>query len=241
MTAYRLARLAIALSIVTLVLCGLGAGRAPQPPATAPVADPDPARFAKAIDEFERWDSRNSPPDSPVLFVGSSTIVGWKTHESFPKLPVINRGFGGAHLSDVLHYFDRVVKPYPARVILLYAGDNDIADGKTPERLRDDYRTFVQRVRALLPDTPVIYISIKPSTLRWAQWPQMKAANALIKEMSDASQHLYFADTATPTLGEDGTPRKQWLKDDGLHLSDEGYRQWTGIVAPLIEQALKAK
>lgn len=203
------------------------------------VADPDPARWAKAVNEFERWDGKNAWPDKPVLFVGSSSIEFWKTRAAFPRLPVVNRGLGGAHISVVNHYFDRIVKPYRPRVIVLYAGDNDVAQGKGARRVFEDYREFIKQVRALDADTPVIYIAIKPSTARWRLWPTMNEANELIRTMSEGDEKLYFVDTATPSLGADGAPRKELLADDGLHLNEAGYKLWTDFVGTTIEKAMQ--
>ena len=241
MKTQRLALLGISLSLVLAVLF-LGGQAAPRQAPSDPkaeVADPDPTRFAKAIDEFERWDAKNAWPEKPVLFVGSSSIRMWKTREAFPRLAVVNRGFGGSHISDVNHYFDQVVKPYHARVILLYAGDNDVADNKGAEQVLEDYREFVRKVRELDADTPVIYIPIKPSLARWNLWPTMREANELIRKMSEADEKLYFVDVATPLLGADGKPRKELLLDDGLHLNEAGYKMWTEIVGPVIEKAMK--
>ena len=202
------------------------------------VPSPDPARWEGAISEFEDWDRKNSTPKDAVLFTGSSSIVAWSTSRDFPQYPVINRGFGGSHLSDVNHFFARIVAAYRPRVIVLYAGDNDIADGKSPQRIHDDYEVFVGLVRNELPHTHVIFISIKPSLARWSAWPRMRQANSLIRELSDHHEHLHFADIATPMLGPDGKPRPGLFAEDGLHLGDEGYRLWTSVVTPFIELAL---
>ena len=37
--------------------------------------------WEKNIRAFELWDSKNSYPDDAVLFVGSSSIVMWKTRD----------------------------------------------------------------------------------------------------------------------------------------------------------------
>ena len=132
---------------------------------------PDPNRFAGEISAFEQWDNKNSFPADAVLFVGSSTIRMWQTRASFPDLPVINRGFGGSHISDINFYFKRVVSPYKPKVIVFYAGDNDIASGKSAQQVLDDFRRFVEMVRNQLPRTPIIFISIKPSESRWNFWP----------------------------------------------------------------------
>ncbi|MBN1362511.1 MAG: hypothetical protein JW993_18080 [Sedimentisphaerales bacterium] len=133
-----------------------------------PGVNPDPNRFAGEIEAFAQWDSKNAIPADPILFVGSSSIRLWKTHESFPELPIVNRGFGGAHISDVVHFADRIVLPYAPRLIVFYAGDNDVAAGKSASRVLCDYRRFVELVHAKLPETRIIFISIKPSSSRWS-------------------------------------------------------------------------
>jgi lysophospholipase L1-like esterase len=199
---------------------------------------PDPSRYEDAIRSFEVWDSKNSVPESAVLFVGSSSIRLWTTHDCFPGLPVINRGFGGSHISDVNHFADRIVLPYKPKVIVFYAGDNDIAAGKSPQRVFDDYRRFVGLVHARLPKTRVIFIPIKPSLSRWSLWPQMNEANAMIRDFSEKDNRLYFVDTATPMLGRDGRPRAELFVEDGLHLNAGGYKLWTEVLAPIVDQAM---
>lgn len=198
--------------------------------------DPDPARFAQEIEAFEQGDRKNAVPSRPILFVGSSSIRFWSTAERFPGHPVINRGFGGSHISDVNHYLARIVLKYAPRAIVYYAGDNDIADGKTPAQVVEDYRTFVERVHATLPETRIFFIPIKPSLSRWTMWPRMAGANAAIRAYSETQALLYYVDTATPMLGEDGSPRPGLFIEDGLHLSAAGYDLWTDILKPYLEK-----
>jgi lysophospholipase L1-like esterase len=150
----------------------------------------------------------------------------------------MNRGFGGSHISDVNHFAGRIVLPYKPKVIVFYAGDNDIAAKKSPQRVLDDYRLFVSLVHAELPKTRVIFIPIKPSPSRWSLWPQMKEANAMIRDFMKKDDRLFFADTATPMLGRDGKPRAELFVEDGLHLNAEGYKLWTDVLTPLIDKAL---
>ncbi|MGD8453810.1 MAG: SGNH/GDSL hydrolase family protein [Phycisphaerae bacterium] len=201
--------------------------------------NPDPERFANEIRAFEQWDRKNSAVADAVLFAGSSSIRMWPTHEAFPTLPVINRGFGGAHISDVIHFADRVVLPYKARVIVFYAGDNDIADGKSPEQVRDDFKSFVQLVRTAQPQVLIIYLPIKPSVARWSHWPQMQQANKLIRELCESGECLTYIDVATPLLGSDGQPRADLLLEDGLHLNAEGYKVWTHMLTPILRRLMR--
>jgi lysophospholipase L1-like esterase len=209
-----------------LIIAGGLAARAAEP-----AADPNPARFAAEIQAFAAWDSKNASPRGAILFVGSSSIRMWRSAESFPDLPVINRGFGGSHISDVNHYVDRVVLKYRPRVVVFYAGDNDIADGKTPQQVLADFERFVATVHQQLPDTRIIYLPIKPSLLRWEKWPQMQEANALVQRLAENDEQLTYVDTATPMLGDDGRPRKELFLDDGLHMNATGYRLWSEILS----------
>ncbi|UCD49599.1 MAG: hypothetical protein JSW27_18960 [Phycisphaerales bacterium] len=206
----------------------------------ADVADPDPNRFEKEIASFVAWDSKNAIPADPILFVGSSSIRMWKTRESFPQLPVVNRGFGGSHISDVVHFSDRIVLPYAPKLIVFYAGDNDVAGGKSASQVLCDYRRFVELVHATLPDTRIIFITIKPSGSRWSLWPEMHTANNLIKAFSEKSGRLFFADLGTPLLGAGGKPDDNLFLKDRLHLNAKGYRVWTKALEPIIEKALKS-
>jgi len=203
-----------------------------------PGADPDPNRFAKDIDAFEQWDSKNAFPAAPVLFVGSSSIRMWRTREGFPDLPVINRGFGGSHISDVLHFADRIVLPYQPKVIVFYAGDNDVAGGKSAQRVRDDYRRFVNLINDRLPQTRLIFVTIKPSGQRWTLWPEMNRANALIRDLCKAADRLSLADLAPPLLDSEGKPDDDLFLGDRLHLSPNGYAVWNETLRPILSEIL---
>jgi lysophospholipase L1-like esterase len=217
---------------MTALLCPPPAARAQSEP-----PDPDPTRWEQTISAFETRDRKNSVPDNAVLFVGSSSIVGWQSAKDFRDLPVINRGFGGSHISDSTHYLDRIVLPYKPGVIVFYAGDNDVAGGKSAERVAKDFKIFSTRVHEALPRTPIIFVAIKPSIARWDKWATMRAANELIEAACRESDLLLYADIAAPMLGTDGKPREELFVKDGLHLNERGYAEWNRVVGPLIESA----
>lgn len=202
-------------------------------PACAEAPDPDPGRFADPIGTFVEWDSKNSFPEDANLFVGSSSLRLWPTATAFPGKPVINRGFGGSELSDVIHYFDQVIRPYSPRKIFLYAGDNDIGYGKSAGQVFEDYRELAALVRASLPDTELIFISIKPSKARWEKWPIMVDANRMVRDYVAKYPELGYVDLAAPLLDEDGMPKHVFL-DDGLHLTEGGYLLWQEALAPYL-------
>ena len=206
----------------------------------AHAANPDPERFAKAINWFAAMDQKSATPRDPVLFVGSSSIVQWDTATAFDGLPVVNRGFGGAHISDVLYYFDRVVKPYEPQAIVFYCGGNDIADGKSPDQVLHDFAAFRQRVNASFQGCPVIFLSLKPSPARWEQWSRLKAVNARIKELAVTTPMLIYAETASVLLGANGKPDAALFQEDGLHLNSAGYAKWQAVLTPLLANYVNA-
>ncbi|MBN1804144.1 MAG: alpha/beta hydrolase fold domain-containing protein [Sedimentisphaerales bacterium] len=196
-------------------------------------------RWEKTIQNFEDWDSKNTFVKDAVLFVGSSSIRLWPTREHFPEFPVINRGFGGCHISDVNYFAHRIVLPYKPRVIVFYAGDNDIAGKKTAQRVFDDYMKFVKLVHKSLPSTRIIFVGIKPSGSRWSLWPQMKEANSMIEKFSDTDSRLFYFDSATPLFGSDGKPDAGFFLKDNLHLNEKGYDAWTKRLKPIVQKAFE--
>ena len=197
------------------------------------------AKWGGAIGQFEDWDRKNSFASDAVLFVGSSSIKLWRTRESFSDLPVINRGFGGSMISEVNFFADRIVLPYAPKVIAFYAGDNDVAKGKSAERVFDDYKKFVKIVHTKLPRTRIIFVAIKPSGSRWKLWPVMAEANKMIEDFSGTDRRLSYFDSATPLLKDDGKPDDKLFLKDKLHLNADGYRIWTNALRPMIDEALK--
>ncbi len=192
-------------------------------------------QYEAEIAAFEAADRANPPPSNAVLFVGSSTIRLWPhLQEDFPETTVLQRGFGGASFPDVLHYMDRIVIPYHPRKIVLYCGDNDLGNGRSPGQVIRDFREFVTRVRAALPDTPVVFLAIKPSPLRWPIVNSMRAVNARVRAMADEDPLIEYVDVFTPMLGRDGQPRNDLYEEDGLHVNAAGYALWKDILQPRV-------
>jgi lysophospholipase L1-like esterase len=205
------------------------------------VEHPSPGRFEEAIQAFADADQARRPPAGGAVFVGSSSIRLWDLSQSFPGLPVVNRGFGGSILADATHFADQVVIQYQPKLVVLYAGDNDIALGLTPKQVAADYGQFVAKVRDALPNTRIAYIAIKPSLQRWRLVDKIRAANAAIRRITEGDPLQEFIDIDTPMIGADGLPRMSLFVDDGLHLSAEGYALWTSLVKPKVLAALQPK
>lgn len=156
----------------------------------------------------------------------------------FPQAGIINRGFGGCEISDVNYFINETVIKYKPKLIVFYAGDNDIGGGKTAKCVFDDFKIFVNSINAKLPDTKIIFISIKCCEYRWSYWPEMKKANEMISQFCGENDRLYYFDAASLLLDDVGRPKLEFFMDDKLHLSEEGYRIWTEALAPMIKEAL---
>lgn len=194
------------------------------------------SRWAPAIRAFEEADAEKGElPKFGVVFVGSSSIRMWDLDTFMPGLPALNRGFGGSQIADSVEYAHRIVTKYEPRTVVFYAGDNDIAAGKTPETVIEDYKKFVAKVREKLPDTRIVFISIKPSIARWELVDKMREANRLIEKYSAGDDKLLYLDVDTPMIGADGKPKEDLFLDDGLHLNEKGYALWTKHLTPLLK------
>ncbi len=182
----------------------------------------DPTRWEKNIATFEAQDRENPPPKGALLFIGSSTIVRWKMNQDYPEHKVINRGFGGSQIEDSAYYADRVVIPYVPRAVYLRAGGNDLNAGKSVEQVFNDYKNFVAKVHAKLPETDIYFISLSPSIARWKQHDKEQELNNLVKEFIAGKPHLKYIETYDMVLGADGQPRPDLFVDDKLHFNAEG-------------------
>lgn len=204
---------------------------------------PDPKRFEKAIVEYETKDAKSPPPQNAIVFYGSSSIVGWHGTlvRDFAPMTVVPRGFGGSTMNDALYYLDRTLLPCKPKAVVIYEGDNDIAAGVSPEKIRDTFRSLIARLRERLPETRVYLLAIKPSPSRWALWPKAAQANKLLREECEKDKRLTFVDTAAPMLKPDGTVREDLFKADRLHMNADGYILWRDVLRPILEKSEQAR
>ncbi|MFA6240560.1 MAG: SGNH/GDSL hydrolase family protein [Candidatus Hydrogenedentales bacterium] len=200
--------------------------------------DRDPTRWEKAIKSFEKADQQTLPPPNAILFIGSSTIVGWDLKKCFPNRATINRGFGGSEIADATYYAERVVFPYKPKAIVFYSGDNDIANKNTAEQVLEDFKEFVSTVRKKLPDTPIIALSVKPSIARRKFLDTMREANRLLAEYCKSDPTLRFVDVFPEMLDANGEPRADLLREDRLHMNDQGYALFTARVDAVLAEVL---
>lgn len=199
----------------------------------------DPARFENAIQKFEQADAKQMPPENAVLCVGSSSIRMWHTalSEDLAPLTVIGRGFGGSNTNDLLHFAGRIVIRYKPRAVMIYEGDNDIAQGIKPYEVRAAYEVLIDKIEDDLPDCRVYLLAVKPSPKRWDFWPKMAQVNEMLAELAEDNETVTYIDIATPMLDVDGKPRADLFIKDNLHLNRKGYELWRDTIRPILVEA----
>ena len=199
-----------------------------------PTIDPAFSAWRPDLDGFASADKLRRPEQGGVLFVGSSTIRLWRNMaQDFRQQPVIiNRGFGGSTLAACNFFAKELVVQYRPAQVLVYAGDNDLAIGRSPQDVLDSFRRFTETVRGELPGARISFISIKPSPSRKSLMLAIQQTNRLIAGYLEKLPNSQYIDTHTAMLTARGEPRPELFQADMLHLNDAGYALWQSIIAP---------
>lgn len=198
----------------------------------------DPGRFESAIQEFEKQDATNPPPAGAIVCTGSSSMRMWHAmiHQDLAPLTVVARGFGGSNMNDLLTFADRIVIAYRPRAVVIYEGDNDIAQGISPPAIRDKFVALVEKIHKQLPKARIYCLSAKPSIARWKIWPKMQQANRLLSAECQRDPRLTFVDIAGGMLDEQGHVKTDLFIADGLHMNRKGYVIWRDTLRPILLQ-----
>jgi len=183
-----------------------------------------PEWYENEIRIFEIMDRYDPPPDSAVLFTGSSTIRRWYNlaEDMYPQI-VINRGFGGSVMKELNQNIDRIVFRYSPSMIFVYEGDNDITRGIKPSTFLEECKAFISQCQQRLPGTEIIFLSIKPSPSRMRYWKRMDRANQMLRDLCMTHDKVIFIDISTPMFQKPGILKKNIYAEDGVHLNDKGY------------------
>ncbi len=197
---------------------------------------PDPSLWDYTIGGFALEDEIVQFEKGQIVATGSSSLRFWhhRIHKDLAPLTIIPRGFGGSNMNDVLHHMETLVLKHKPRAILLYEGDNDVAQGVEPDVIIGTFETFIYRVHERLPRTRIYIISVKPSISRAAMWPTMVEVNRRLRTLSEADERLVFIDVATPMLAEDGEIRPDLFVTDQLHMNQKGYEIWADVVGSVV-------
>lgn len=202
---------------------------------------PEVKAWESEIEKFEQLDITKSYPSDAILFAGSSSIRMWSTiGKDMLPYNVIQRGYGGAKLSDFAVYADRIIYPHPCQAIVIFIA-NDISgneNDKSPLEVSQLFKKTLYIIRRKFTDTPVFWISITPTPARWHVWPEIQEANGMIKEICESHRNTYYIDTEKYFTNASGLPRSELFLEDKLHLNPEGYAIWTGIIKNELNEVL---
>lgn len=167
-----------------------------------------------------------------VIFYGSSSIRLWNSLEDdFDYMKVTNLGFGGSTLAACVWFFERIMTDYRPKALVVYAGDNDLGDGRNPEEIFIFFQQLMVKVNQRFGTLPCYFISLKPSITRWQMADQFRYTNNLIEsEIIKLNSHWKFIDVFKKMLNKDGQPNPAFYDHDGLHLNEAGYRLWASTV-----------
>ena len=193
--------------------------------------------FWNDIQQFRKMDSIQAPPSNGILFVGSSSFTRWKdVQDYFPGYTIINRGFGGSTLADVLRYEEDVIFKYNPKQIVIYCGENDIAssDTITANTVFNRFTTLFSEIRAVYPNVPVVFISLKPSPSRWQLRDKATSTNDMIEKYLSKQKNAEFINVWKPMLGANGRPRPELFVEDNLHMNAKGYAIWQKLIEPTL-------
>ena len=195
----------------------------------------DPARFKEEVTVLTA-DDKSINKTNLILFTGSSSIRVWKDLQTcFPKKNVLNRGFGGSEMSDLVYYFDQLILPYQPKQIFIYEGDNDTNSGKSPEQILADADRILSRIRSeVSPTVEILFIAAKPSVARSSLKEQYLKFNSELKAWTEKQKNVKFIDVWTPMMDKTGNVQSDLFVDDNLHMNEKGYAIWKKVIASYI-------
>jgi lysophospholipase L1-like esterase len=195
-----------------------------------------PAFYAE-VQAFKKLDSIHPPVKNAILLIGSSSFTKWvDVQDYFPLFPIVNRGFGGSTLPDVIRYAEEVIFPYAPKQILIYCGENDLAsaDSVSSRMVFNRFKQLFQIIRTRLPKVSVAFVSMKPSPSRERLWPKMVEGNELIKNYLQKKKNTSYIDVYPKMFDQNGIVMKDIFLKDNLHMNAKGYAIWQKIMAPYL-------
>ncbi len=201
------------------------------------MAQPAIRPFEKEVAAFARQDSLQPPPAHPILLIGSSSFTKWtNVQQYFPGYDILNRGFGGSSLTDLIYFAPQILFAYTPRQIIVYAGENDLAASPpaSTQEVRKRFKKLYRLIRNRWPSVPIVFVSIKPSAARWQLESSFVEANERIKGYIQKQKNVQFLDVHTAMLTTGGEIRPELYIGDRLHMNEKGYEIWKNLLFPVL-------
>lgn len=201
-------------------------------------------RFKSSIEQFERFDNRNSPINNATLFVGSSSIVYWKTAQSFPEYAVINRGFGGASIGEIEYFYEEVIKRHNPKNVVLYS-DIDIENGVEPAIAVTNQIRLITRIEQDFPNANILILDMKPTLVDFILGKHIRdnkaIANKLLVTFAAKRKQRHYIDVTSVMLKPNGQLNASLFLNDGMHMNDVGYQQWRPLITDVLQRVNATK
>lgn len=165
-----------------------------------------------------------------LLLYGSSSLRLWAEFQNdFPEFEVINQAFGGSTSVACCWFFKRLVPQYHPDLLIFYAGDNDLGEGRHPEEVFISFKYLMTLIDQHCGNIPVAFISIKPSIARQDLINSIKFTNSIIhKEIDAFHPNCTFVNIFDSMSKADN--KEILFEEDGLHLSANGYELWRKLL-----------
>jgi len=195
----------------------------------------DPLRFEKDIEKFAEIEIPDN--EDLVVFTGSSSIRFWEgLQDDCHSINVVNTGFGGSHMSDLLYYIEEAILRFKPVKVYIYEGDNDIVSNKTPQSILETTMKVVEKINAYNPEVEIYLISAKPSPARWGFKKGYEDLNILFKQYSASKEGIFYIDIWDAMLNKRGKPNSNIFIADSLHMNREGYLIWNDVICRELEK-----
>jgi lysophospholipase L1-like esterase len=196
----------------------------------------DPLRFKKEIDTINKKNISREGSKDLIVFTGSSSVRRWENvQEYFPGKNIINTGFGGSQMSDLIWFADQVIFRYKPIQLFIYEGDNDISAGEKPDHIIREADSLIKIIHKRLPNTEIVIISAKPSPIRWKLKEEYQKLNAMFSKLDSEYDYVRYLDLWTPLIGPSGRPVSEYYIKDSLHINSAGYDKWAAIVGKVLK------
>ncbi len=193
-------------------------------------------RLEKHVEKILQKEYCQAAQDEIIVFTGSSSIRIWKDIQNyFPGKVVLNNGFGGSNMSDLLDYYKKTIVAFHPDKVFIYEGDNDIAAKKTPSKILSEAKKLVRLIKKELPDIEIVFISPKPSLRRWTFKDEYIELNKKLRKYCETKPNIEFANVWDIMLNEEGMPIKDVFGKDGIHMKKAGYELWYKVLKDYID------
>lgn len=204
---------------------------------TDSLEDP-PAIWCNEIKRLKRRVSKLPTQENLIAFYGSSSVRLWvNMKRDLSPFNVVNLGFGGSTFAWCIHYFDEIFTEANPSKIVLYAGENDLNDGKTPQEVLSGCMELVELIKNKYPEVELALISLKPSVEREALIPLIMETNLMLSKYFISELNAQYINVFAQMITTDNRPIPELYLSDGLHLNKQGYALWSTAIKKALQAA----